>query len=197
MTSATAIPTLVLVEGDSDAAAVRALAVLIGLDLDAHDIQVCSAEGVTNFPRVLAAFVRMHPGAGICGLYDVAEERYVRRALAEAGISVDAGQALESRGFFACVADLEEELIRALGAEAVERVIEAQDELHSFRRFQAMPQHRVTPVPAQLRRFLGTRATRKIRCARSLVEALDPARLPHPLAQLAARLLEGASRGDQ
>ncbi len=186
-------PTLVLVEGDSDAAAVRALADLIGCDLDAHDIQISSAAGVTNFQRVLADFVSAHPGAGYCGMYDVAEERHVRRALADAAVPIGARESLESSGFFACVADLEDELIRALGAEAVERVIDAQSELHSFRRFQAMPEHRREPVANQLRRFLGTRATRKIRSARRLVEALDPARLPHPLAQLAARMLEAAS----
>ncbi|MCI0630277.1 MAG: hypothetical protein L0Y44_06435, partial [Phycisphaerales bacterium] len=83
-------------------------------------------------------------------------------------------------------------LIRALGAQAVEGVLNAQAELDSFRRFQRMPQHRGTPVDHQLRRFLGTRATRKIRCAQRLVEALDLARLPRPLVQLAARL-EAAS----
>jgi hypothetical protein len=84
-------------------------------------------------------------------------------------------------------------LIRALGAEAVERVIDAEGELPSLRRFQAMPQRGETPVPQQLRRFLGTRATRKIRCAPRLVEALSLARLPHPLAGLASRLLEAAA----
>ena len=123
-------------------------------------------------------------------MYDVADERHVRRALANAAIPIAAHESLESFGFFACVADLEDELIRALGAEAVERVLEAQAELNSFRRFQAMPQHRRAPVHHQLRRFLGTRATRKIRSAQRLVEALDVARLPHPLVQLAARLLE-------
>ena len=38
---AAAIRTFVLVEGDSDAAAVRALADRIGLDLDLHRCQVC------------------------------------------------------------------------------------------------------------------------------------------------------------
>jgi hypothetical protein len=183
----------VLVEGESDAAAVRALANLVGCDLDQHRLQVSSAAGVTNFPRVLADFVSAHPGAGFCGMYDVAEERHVRRAFANAAIPIAAGESLEPSGFFACISDLEDELIRALGAEAVERVIDAQSELHSFRRFQAMPQHRRAPVPDQLRRFLGTRATRKIRSAQRLVEALDPVRLPRPLAQLAARLLEAAS----
>jgi len=100
---------------------------------------------------------------------------------------------LESFGFFACAADLEDELIAALGAESVERVIEAQSELPSLRRFQAMPQHRGTPVRQQLRRFLGTRATRKIRTAPRLVEALTVAQLPRPLAGLAAALLAAAS----
>lgn len=177
-----------LVEGESDAAAIRALAVRIGCDPDSRQIEIRSAAGVTNFSRVLTDFVRMQPGAGVCGMYDVAEERYVRRAVSAAGIPIADHDPLESFGFFACVVDLEDELIRALGVDEVEGVIEAEDELHSFRRFQAMPQHRHSPAHDQLRRFLGTRATRKIRCARSLVEALDLARLPHPLAQLAARL---------
>ena len=184
---------LVLVEGDSDAAAVRALADRIGVDLDLHRVEVCSAGGVTNFSRVLADFVRTHPGADFCGMYDVADERHVRRALANAAVPVAADESLEGFGFFACVADLEDELIRALGAAAVERVLDAQAELASFRRFQAMPQHRGEATHRQLRRFLGTKATRKIRSARRLVEALDLARLPRPLAQLAARLLEAAA----
>ena len=190
----TTIRTLVLVEGDSDAAAVRALAGLIDCDLGLHHIQIRSAGGVTNFSRVLADFVRTLPRGDFCGMYDVADERHVRRALANVAIPIAAHESLESSGFFACVADLEDELIRALGAEAVERLLGNQSELNSFRHFQAMPQHRRAPVHHQLRRFLGTRATRKIRSARLLVEALDPARLPPPLVQLAARLREAASR---
>lgn len=182
------IPTLVLVEGDSDAAAVRALGVLTGLDLESKPVQIRSADGVSNFSRVLTDFVRAHPGAGFCGMYDVADEKHVRRALVQAGLPISESESVDSFGFFACVADLEDELIRAVGPETVERVIDAQFELASFRRFQSMPQHRQSPVHQQLRRFLGTRATRKIRSARRLVEALDPARLPHPLAQLAATL---------
>ena len=188
---------LVLVEGDSDAAAVRALADRLGVDLDLHRVEVCSAGGVTNFSRVLADFVRTHPGVDFFGMYDVADERHVRRALANAAVPGAADESLESFGFFACVADLEDELIRALGTAAVERVLDAQAELASFRRFQAMPQHRGEATDRQLRRFLGTRATRKIRSARRLVEALDLARLPRPLAQLAVRLLRAAALNDR
>ena len=191
--TATTIRALVLVEGDSDAAAVRALADRLGVDLDLHRVEVCSAGGVTNFSRVLADFVRTHPGVDFCGMYDVADERHVRRALANAAVAGAADESLEGFGFFACVADLEDELIRALGTSAVERVLDAQAELASFRRFQAMPQHRGEATHRQLHRFLGTKATRKIRSARRLVEALDLARLPGPLAQLEGRLLEAAA----
>lgn len=183
------LPTLVLVEGDSDAAALRALAGLLGCELDPHRIHIRSAHGVSNFSRLLVEFLSAYPGSRFCGMYDAADERHVRRALASTGTPVDAGECLESFGFFACVADLEDELIRALGVEAVEHVLETQGELTSFRRFQAMPQHRGTAVHQQLRRFLGTRATRKIRSAQYLVEALDPARVPRPLMQLMATML--------
>jgi hypothetical protein len=173
----------VLVEGASDAAAVRALADLVASDLRDHAVGIVVANGVTNFYRSLCEVKRVHPEAAVCGLYDAAEERIVRGALARARVAPD-GVSLESYGFFACVADLEDELIRALGTESVERVIAAQGELGSLRRFQAMPQHRDSPVDQQLRRFLGTRATRKIRSAHGLVEALDADRLPRPLAQL-------------
>lgn len=190
MTITPAIRTLVLVEGDSDAAAVRALASLIRCDL--RHVQIRSAGGVTNFSRVLEEFVRTHPHARFCGMYDAAEEEHVRRALAHAGVASAAHEPLDSFGFYACIADLEDELIRALGTNEVEQVLEVQDELHSFRRFQAMPQHRGTPLHRQLHRFLGTRATRKIRSAQHLVEALDFTRLPRPLAQLAERMLDAA-----
>ena len=142
------IRTLVLVEGASDAAAVGALATRLGLemglDTTLHHIQISSAGGITNFSQVLAGFARAHPSARLCGLYDTAVggERHVRRALTAAATRIAAHQSPESAGFFACVADLEDELIGALGTQAVERVLEEQGELHSFRRFQAMPEHR-------------------------------------------------------
>jgi hypothetical protein len=185
---------LVLVEGESDASAVRALAARMGCDLDLCRVDILPAGGVTNFARVLLAYLRANPGAGVCGMYDAADEWHVRRALARAEMLSSDGGSIEASGFFACVADLEDELIRALGVDAVERVVEEQSELASFRRFQAMPEHRHSPIHQQLHRFLGTRATRKIRSATRLVEALDLANLPRPLRQLEARLrnIDGA-----
>jgi hypothetical protein len=88
---------------------------------------------------------------------------------------------MERLGFYVCVADLEDELIRALGAAAVERVIEAQGELSSFRTFQKQPAWRGRTAEEQLRRFIGTHSGRKIQSAASLVGALDLTRVPRPL----------------
>jgi hypothetical protein len=95
---------------------------------------------------------------------------------------------MESLGFYVCVADLEDELIRALGVGSVERVVEAQGELGSFRTFQRQPAQRGRATDQQLRRFMGTRAGRKIQYARLLVEALDLAQVPRPLDRVLAHV---------
>jgi hypothetical protein len=76
---------------------------------------------------------------------------------------------IESLGFYVCVANLEEELVRSLGAAAVEQVIDAQGELGSFRTFQKQPAKRGQTHEVQLWRFMWNR---KIRYATLLVDAL-------------------------
>ena len=88
---------------------------------------------------------------------------------------------MESLGFYVCVADLEDELIRALGTDAVERVLDAHGDTGPFRTLQKQPEWRGRPREAQLRRFFGSGSGRKIRYARLLVEALELTRVPHPL----------------
>ena len=95
---------------------------------------------------------------------------------------------MERLGFFVCVADLEDELIRALGAAAVEEVIAGQGELASFRTFQKQPAWQGRAVEEQLRRFFGTHKGRKIRSAPLLVGALDLSRVPRPLDGVLARI---------
>ena len=63
-----------------------------------------------------------------------------QRGLEGAGLGANVTLAdMERRGFYVCVADLEDELIRSLGAVAVEQVIDAQGDLESFRTFQKQP----------------------------------------------------------
>jgi hypothetical protein len=95
---------------------------------------------------------------------------------------------LEALGFHMCVADLEEELLRSLGAALVERVVDAQGALGPFRTLQKQPEQQGRNLEAQLRRFMGTRGGRKIRYARLLVDALDLTRVPRPLDRLLVRV---------
>jgi hypothetical protein len=88
---------------------------------------------------------------------------------------------MEALGFYVCEADLEDELIRALGAPAVEAVVETAGDLGPFRTLQKQPEWRGRPAEEQLHRFMGSGGSRKIRYARLLVEALDLDRVPHPL----------------
>jgi hypothetical protein len=118
----------------------------------------------------------------LAGLCDAAEEGDFRRGLERAGLGSDlTREDLERLGFYVCDADLEEELIRALGSAAVEWVIDAQGDLGSFRTMQKQPAWQGRPVEEQLRRFMGSGGRRKIRYARFLVEALDLDHVPRPL----------------
>jgi hypothetical protein len=167
----------ILVEGWSDQAALEALARRRGRDLRAEGIVVVPIGGATNVQRFVQALGPGGLGVQLAGLCDVAELRHVRRGLERAGVVASA----EDLGFYACDADLEDELIRALGTGAVERVLEAEGELASFRRFQDQPAQRGRELHAQLRRFLGTRAGRKVRYGSLLVDALDLERVPPAL----------------
>lgn len=176
------VSTVILVEGESDRLALEALAARRGRDLAAEAVEVVSMRGAGNLARFLARFGPEGLGVRVAGLYDVGEEEVVRRALEGAGFGSGLSrERMERLGFFVCVVDLEDELIRALGAPAVLQVIESQGELEAFRLFQRQPGWRGRAVEDQLRRFLGTFSGRKIRMAPRLVDALDLDRVPRPM----------------
>jgi hypothetical protein len=180
---------VVLVEGISDQVALEALAERRGRDLDAEGISVVPIGGAQAIGKFLDQFGPHGLGVKLAGLCDAGEEGDFRRGLERAGLGSALTRAeMEQRGFFVCVADLEDELIRSLGAAAVERVVDAQGELRSFRTLQKQPVWRDRPTEEQLRRFLGSGARRKIRYARLLVEALDHAEVPRPLDRVLAHV---------
>jgi hypothetical protein len=173
---------VILVEGWSDQAALESLARKRGRDLPSEAISVVAMGGITNLGKFAAALGPGGAGLRLAGLYDAAEEPSVKRTLQRLGL----GSALsrddtEAAGFFVCDADLEDELIRAMGTAAVERVLDGEGELESFRRFQDQPAQRGRSTHAHLRRFMGTRARRKIRYGSLLVEALPLDRVPRAL----------------
>jgi hypothetical protein len=173
---------VILVEGGSDRGALEALAAKLGRDLADEGVEVRSMDGATNLGRFLKRLGPAGSDLRLAGLCDVREEPFWARALERAGFGDDLGrQDLERLGFYTCVEDLEDELIRALGVGAVEAVLERQGELGSFRTFQRQPQWRDRPPDEQLRRFLGTFRGRKIRSAPAMVRSLEVDRVPRPL----------------
>jgi len=180
---------VVLVEGISDKVALEALAERHGRDLDAEGVAIVSMGGSKNIGAFLDRFDPRGSDVTLAGLCDAAEEADFRRGLERAGLGSDLTRAgMEALGFFVCVEDLEDELIRSLGTAAVERVIEYQGELESFRTFQKQPAWRERTKEDQLRRFFGTHSGRKIQSAASLVGALDLTRVPRPLDRVLARV---------
>jgi hypothetical protein len=173
---------VVLVEGLSDRLALEVLARRRGRDLAADGIAVVAMHGATNLGRYLDRYGPSGLSVKLAGLCDAAEEDYFGRALGRAGIGAAAsGAAMEALGFFVCTLDLEDELIRAVGSDAVERVIAAQGELRSLRTLQRQPALRGRPAQDQLRRFMSGRSGNKHRYARLLADAVDLNQVPRPL----------------
>jgi predicted ATP-dependent endonuclease of OLD family len=173
---------VVLVEGTSDRFAVEALARRRGRDLAAEGVSVVPIGGAQAIGQFLDRFGPRGLDIRLAGLCDAGEARHFSRALERAGLGADLTRDdMEALGFYVCVQDLEDELIRALGVAAVEDVVAEQGELRSFRTLQKQPAQRSWTTEAQLRRFLGTHSGRKARYAEALVQALDLERVPRPL----------------
>ena len=182
---------VVVVEGESDQVAIEALAERLGVGLATSGVSVERLGGAHRIGKFLERFGAGVDGPRLAGLCDAGEERVFRRALERAGFGSELTRAdLERLGFFVCVADLEEELIRALGAPRVEEILRANDDLHRFRTLQQMPAWRDRATEEQLHRFLGSGGRRKIRYARFLVEALDLDHVPRPLDRVLAHSVE-------
>jgi hypothetical protein len=180
---------VVLVEGISDQLAVEALAERRGRNLGAEGISVVPIGGAKNIGSFLERFGPQGLDARLAGLYDAAEEGDFQRGLERAGLGSNITRAnMERLGFYVCVADLEDELIRSLGAASVEQVVDAQGDLGSFRTLQKQSAWLGRTTEDQLRRFMGSGARRKIRYAPLLVHALDLTRVPRPLDRVLAHV---------
>ncbi|MBT2482390.1 TOPRIM nucleotidyl transferase/hydrolase domain-containing protein [Streptomyces sp. ISL-94] len=174
------VRTAVLLEGPSDLAAVETLAARRGRDLAADGVCVMAMGGAMSVGRYAGLLGPPGLGLRLAGLCDEGEQRFydhgLQRARAPHG------------GFFVCVSDLEDELIRALGTARVEEIVGAEGDLRAWQTFLRQPAQHGRPRQQQLRRFLGTKKGRKIRYGRLLVEALDPEQVPTPLDELLASL---------
>jgi hypothetical protein len=179
---------VVLVEGISDQVALEALAERRGRDLGAEGVVIVPMGGAQSIGRYLNLYGPRGLDLRLAGLCDAGEEGEFRRGLERAGLGVGLTRAdMERVGFYVCVADLEDELIRTLGAAAVEEVVAEHGDLGPFRTLQKQPAWQGRPVDQQLRRFMGSGGSRKIRYARLLVEAVDLTKVPRPLDRVLAQ----------
>jgi hypothetical protein len=172
---------VVLVEGNSDKAAIEALAKRRGRDLRAEGVSVVAMGGAQAIGRYLS----LYADKKVAGLCDAGEVDDFRRGLERTGFGSNLTRdEMERLGFYVCDPDLEAELIRAIGAAAVERIAEAQGDLQAFRTLQKQPAWNGRPTHEQLRRWMGSGGRRKTRYPPLIIEALDPEAVPRPLRRL-------------
>jgi hypothetical protein len=186
------VGTAVLLEGPSDVAAVRAVAATYGLTERVHRYRLVDMGGVTNIRRHLEALRTASEPVRVIGMCDAGEASVFVRALqvSIAGDLRNAGD-LSAHGFSVCEADLEDELIRAMGPERVVDVLSRlglEGRLATFRR---QPAWRDRSLSEQLHRFAGTTSGRKALLAGTLAEALAPSEVPAPLRRLVAAIAGG------
>jgi hypothetical protein len=172
-----------LVEGISDQIALETAAAGRGRDLDADQVVIVPIGGAHAIGRFLTRLGPLRTRPRLAGLCDLREEEIFRRGLVTAQVgSPHTRTDMEHLGFYVCVNDLEDELIRALGTAAVEALFDSQGDLRSFRSFQSQPAWRGRRPEAQMRRFLQSGSRRNLRYARLLVEAaVDRDTLARPL----------------
>jgi Overcoming lysogenization defect protein-like, TOPRIM domain len=176
------LSSVLLVEGPSDAVAVRVLAERLGRDLDAEGVSTVAMGGYGNLGRFLEQYGPAGLDVRLAGLYDAPEEHQFSRGLSRAGFGSSLTRAdLEQLGFYACDANLEDELTRAMGPAAMEELLEAHGELRSFRTYQKQPAHRHEAIETQLSGFLWNR---KLAYGALIVDALDLDRIPRPLTRV-------------
>ncbi|MFI0238045.1 TOPRIM nucleotidyl transferase/hydrolase domain-containing protein [Streptomyces sp. NPDC016845] len=174
------VRTAVLLEGLSDLAAVEALAAARERDLGAEGVCVVAMGGAMSVGRYAALLGPTGLGLRLTGLCDENEKGFYERGLARARARPD--------DIHVCAADLEDELIRALGTATVEDIFRAEGDVRAWQTFRRQPAQLGRPPHQQARRFLGTKKGRKIRYGRLLVEALAPDRVPPPLDTLLTHL---------
>jgi hypothetical protein len=179
---------VVLVEGISDQIAVETLASLQARDLAKEGVAVVPIGGAQSVVKFLAHFGPAGIGLRVSGLCDAAEARHFCRALARSGSAQPETRSdLEREGFFVCDRDLEDELIRAVGPDAIEAILAEERDLAAFRTLQKQAAWRDADFVDQFRRFLGAGARRKLRYAGLFVRALDLDRQPRPLRDVLSR----------
>jgi hypothetical protein len=146
-------------------------------------VPILSTGGAMGARRALRSLD--HRPEAVLALCDEREASYLIRAATGAHDMV-----------FVCRADLEEELIRALGVERVLAVLAATGDLRAFHTLQGQPEHRDRPPEGQVHRFIEAGSGRKARIDAALAERIPVHAEPPPLRALLDHLARiGADPG--
>lgn len=173
---------LILVEGISDQIALETLARRRGIDLSAQAIVVFPVGGSSSVARYLEQFGPMGEGKFLSGLCDADAVAIFARALSRTGFGqIESEADLAACGFYVCTRNLEEAMIRAVGPNAVEALIEAEGEIAPLRTLQKQAGWQDRPLADQILRFIRSRARRSLRYAAILIDACDSDKIPGPL----------------
>lgn len=174
---------VVLVEGISDQIAIEAAAVRLSRNLYAEGVVVVPMGGAHEIFRHLDTLDPRGQARTIVGMCDAAEEPIFRDSLTFAGLgSPRTRRGLERLGFFVCVDDLEQELIRASHRAEIEGLLDLNGDLNSFRILQRQPAWRGHEFEDQFHRWLRAGAGRHLRYAHLLTSTIQ--RLPTPLVKV-------------
>jgi hypothetical protein len=153
-------PVVIAVEGVSDKVVLERISRLLGRDLVAEGITI---EAIGGAQAIRGFVAELGSDVAVRGLCDEGEQHLFRRVLDDV---------------YVCVPDLEGELIRALG---IERMLEIIDR-DSFATMRHQPAQRGRPVELQLHRWLRSSSSRYHRYLPQLADAIEPDRVPAPLA---------------
>ncbi len=155
-----------LVEGESDRRALEVLA----RRLDVRLPRPIVLHGITNLRAELAR------GTGpYAVLHDHREAPWVDRVVRASGRAV---------ATYVCDADLEDELIRAVGVPGVLAEVDARHERTAYERMAQQVAQRDRTDHERLHRWLGARSGHKLTYAGLLAEAVDLDAAPAPLVGL-------------
>ena len=185
-----------IVEGETDRLALSSAARRLGRDLAAEHVDIVPIGGAHAIARFLSRLDR--DDVEIAGLCDEREEDIFRRALEAAAFGSNLSPTeLERIGFFVCRADLEDELIRAVGTDAIAAITEREGAARAWTTFRRQPAWQGQDPQQQFRRFIRSVSSRNGRYIVAMVDALEPDRLPRPLLGVLAYVERGAGERDR
>jgi hypothetical protein len=175
---------VILVEGLSDLYAIVAAAEKLGRDLDSEGVSLVDMEGAGGIKTFISLLGPFGFGLNVAGMCDADKESDWASVLHETKITAAASRdEMNTKGFFVCSRDLEDELVRAYGAANVVALIDAEGEASAFKQFQLQPLEKGKALDEQVRGFIQKRG-RKVRYAPLIVERLNESQIPSPLTQV-------------